>query len=103
MIQCSTCEHFHQGPDGEVSFACNPFHSIKEPDCLIKWQLIKLDTMVQGYQATLRMYERLAPLQERMFQHMEREIQEQEDAESWKYTEEDEEPDENEDDDPQLC
>ncbi|MFH0979973.1 MAG: hypothetical protein V2A79_00355 [Planctomycetota bacterium] len=85
MIQCSQCEHFHRGPDGGVTFTCNPFDNIVEPECLVKWQLIKLDTMVQAYQATLRMYERLAPLQERMFRHMEREIQEQEDAESWKH------------------
>jgi hypothetical protein len=84
MIQCSACEHFHRGEDGEVTFTCNPFHNIKEPECLVKWQLIKLDTMVQAYQATLRVYERLAPLQEKMFRHMEREIQDQEDAEGWK-------------------
>ncbi len=101
MIQCSECEHFHRGPSGEVTFTCNPFSNIKERECLAKWQLIKLDTMVQAYQATLRMYERLAPLQERMFRHMEREIQDQDDAESWKYGEEDEEEDGEEDDEAQ--
>ena len=90
MIQCSQCEHFGQGPHGEATFRCNPFDNIKEPECLTKWQLIKLDTMVQAYQATLRMYERLAPMQERMFRHMEREIQDQEDTESWKYGDDDE-------------
>jgi hypothetical protein len=90
MMQCSDCEHFRRGPEGDVTFTCNPFHNVKEPECLAKWQLIKLDTMVQAYQATLRMYERLAPLQERMFRHMEREIQDQEDAERWKYTGDDE-------------
>ncbi|MCK4658200.1 MAG: hypothetical protein KAV82_01645 [Phycisphaerae bacterium] len=97
MIQCSECEHFHRSPDGEVSFTCNPFHNIKEPQCLTKWQLIKLDTMVQAYQATLRMYERLAPLQEKMFRHMEREIQEQEDAENWKYSAYDDDDDDDSD------
>ena len=99
MIQCADCEHFYRGPDGEFAFTCSPFHNVKEPECLQKWQLIKLDTMVQAYQATLRMYERLAPLQERMFRHMEREIQDQEDADSWKSGYDDlDDPDDPEDD-----
>ena len=57
--------------------------------------------MVQAYQATLRMYERLAPLQERMFRHMEREIQDQEDTDSWKYGDDDYD-DDDEDDDTRL-
>ena len=101
MMQCRQCEHFSQGPDGEIKLSCSPFHSIKEPECLTKWQLIKLDTMVQAYQATLRMYERLAPLQERMFRHMEREIQDQEDTDSWKYGDDDYD-DDDEDDDTRL-
>lgn len=98
MIQCSECEHFHRGTDDEVRFTCSPFHNIKEPECLTKWQLIKLDTMVRAYEATLRMYERLAPLQERMFRHMEQEIKDQEDSDSWKnsYEDEDEDEDDNE-------
>lgn len=90
MMQCGQCEYFSQEPDGQIVLSCNPFHNVKERECLTKWQLIKLDTMVQAYQATLRMYERLAPLQERMFRQMEREIQDQEDAESWKYGDDDE-------------
>ena len=82
MMQCGQCEYFSQEPDGQIVLSCNPFHNVKEPECL--------DTMVQAYQATLRMYERLAPLQERMFRQMEREIQDQEDAESWKYGDDDE-------------
>jgi hypothetical protein len=85
MIQCSECEYFHRGPGGQVGFSCDPFSTIKEPECLIKWQLIKLDTMVRSHQATLDMYRRLAPLQEKMFRQMERELDDQDDAESWKY------------------
>lgn len=99
MIQCGECEYFHEGENGEIAFSCDPFQNIKEPECLVKWQVIKLDTMVRAYQATLRMYERLAPLQERMFRHMEREIQDQEDADSWKQNPDDDDDDDDEYDD----
>lgn len=90
MIQCSECEFFHSGPGGQASFSCDPFRNIKEPECLAKWQLIKLEVLARSHQATLDMYRRLAPLQEKMFRHMEREIEDQEDADSWKYEQEDE-------------
>ncbi len=93
MIPCDQCEYFSQGPGGEFGFRCNPFTNIKEPECLVKWQLIKLDAMVQAYQATISFYKRLAPLQEKMFRQMEREIDDMEESERWKY-EEDEENDE---------
>jgi len=53
-------------------------------ECLVKWQLIKLDMMVQSYQATVAMYRRLAPLQEKMFRHMEREVDDLDEADRWK-------------------
>jgi len=96
MIQCDDCEYFVRGPQGQVGFKCDPFSNIKEPECLMKWQLIKIDTMVRSYQATLQMYQRLAPLQEKMFKHMEREIDEVEESESWKYGLDDEEDDQEE-------
>ncbi len=99
MIQCSDCEFFERRPDGSLGFACDPFTTIKEPECLVKWQLIKLDTMVQAYQATVRMYERMAPLQERMLRHMEREMDEAEEADSWKYEYGDEGDDDPDDED----
>jgi hypothetical protein len=94
MIQCSDCEHCVRGPNGETGFTCNPFANIKEPECLVKWQLIKLDTMVRAYQSTLEVYHRLAPLQEKMFRHMQKEVDDMDEADSWKC-----EPDEPEDDD----
>lgn len=90
MIQCSDCEHFRRGEDGEVSFACDPFSTIKEPECLAKWQLIKVNQMVAGYQATLRYYERFAPMQEKMFKLMENEIDEMGESEKWKTDDEEE-------------
>jgi hypothetical protein len=96
MIQCKDCEYFRVGPDGEVSFACDPFGTIKEPECLQKWQLIKINQMVAGYQSTLRYYERLAPLQEKMFKVMEREIDDMNEAEQWKQFEDEGQDDEDE-------
>lgn len=105
MMQCKDCEYFVQGPAGQFTLRCDPFSTIKEPECLAKWQLLridaqlaKLDMMVRAYQATLDMYKRLAPLQEKMFRHMEREIDEADDADSWKrtYGDDDERPDDDE-------
>ena len=49
--------------------------------------------MVKSHQATLDMYRRYAPLQEKLFKHMEREIDETEDADAWKYENDEEEDD----------
>ena len=98
MIQCSECEHFIRGPGGQVRFTCDPFSNIKEPQCLIKWQLIKIDMMVQAYQATVAMYKKLAPMQERMLRQMEQEMGEIDEADRWKYGLDDEdEPQEDND------
>lgn len=90
MIQCSECEFFVRGPGGQAGFRCDPFTNIKEPECLQKWQLVKIDMMVRAYQATLAVYNRLAPIQEKMFRQMEREMDDMDEAESWKRTEDDE-------------
>ena len=98
MIQCSECEHFIRGPGGQVRFTCDPFSNIKEPQCLTKWQLIKIDMMVQAYQATVAMYKKLAPMQERMLRQMEQEMGEVDEADRWKYGLDDEdEPEEDSD------
>ncbi len=89
MIQCSDCEFFKRGESGEVGFSCDPFDNIKEPDCLLKWQLIKINQMVAGYQATMKYNEKMAPLQEKVFNMMEREIDAIDEAEKWKNDDED--------------
>ena len=63
MIQCKDCEFFSRGASGEITFSCDPFTNIKEPECLAKWQLIKINQMVASYQATLDYYRKLAPMQ----------------------------------------
>ena len=95
MIQCSACEHFSRSPSGQIQFTCDPFSNIKEPQCLMKWQLIKIDIMVQAYQATVAMYKKLAPMQEKMLRQMEQEMGEVDEADRWKYGFDDEdEPEE---------
>ena len=93
MIQCKDCEFFHRGENGEIAFGCDPFTNVKEPECLVKWQLIKINQLVAGYQATLRYYERFAPMQEKMFKLMENEIDEMSESDKWKTADEDEDND----------
>jgi hypothetical protein len=95
MIQCSECEFFVAGPGGQMSFKCNPFTNIKEPECLQKWQLAKLDLMVQAYQATIQAYQRMAPLQEKMFRQMEQELDDTSEADSWKRGKDEDEEEDN--------
>jgi hypothetical protein len=84
MIQCKDCEFCHIGPDGNIELKCHPFQNIKEPECLTKWQLLKLDTMVRAYMVTVAHYKKLAPMQEKMMKAMERELDEMDDGEKWK-------------------
>ena len=96
MMQCNECEYFRRNEDGEISFACDPFGTVKEPECLIKWQLLKINQMVAGYQSTLRYYEKLAPMQEKMFRVMEREIDDMNESEKWRVEEDEEDTDDEE-------
>ena len=96
MIQCEGCEFFRRSDSGEVGFACDPFKNIKEPECLAKWQLLKINQMVAAYQATLDYYRKLAPMQEKMFKVMEREIDDMSEAERWKVAEDAEDAEEEE-------
>lgn len=89
MLQCQTCEFFRQRPDGSPELTCNPYATIKEPECLAKWQLVQLNVIAKSHQATLDMYQRLAPLQEKMFKHMEREIDEVDESDRWKQGDDD--------------
>ena len=57
----------------------------------------KMDRLVAAYEATLELYRRMQPLQEKMFRHLEQEIDDAEDADAWKYGDP-EEGDEGEDD-----
>jgi hypothetical protein len=84
MIQCDRCEFCEIGPDGRKTFKCDPFSTIKEPECLAKWQLMRLDMLLASYQSMLRSYGRMAPLQDKIFKYVQREINEMEESESWR-------------------
>jgi len=91
MIQCIDCEFYQQHADGAPNLQCDPFSTIKEPECLAKWQLLQLTTLAQSHEVTQAMHRRFAPLQEKMFKHLEREIDEANNADQWKNVDDDEE------------
>ena len=92
MIQCKDCEFCEMAPDGQVQLKCNPFSNIKEPECLTKWQLLRLDLMTRAYMMTVAEYRKLAPLQEKMFRRMSRELEDMDEADSWKQDEDESAP-----------
>jgi hypothetical protein len=95
MIQCKDCEFCDIEPGGRRNFKCDPFTNIKEPECIAKWQLIRLDMLLASYQGMLKWYGKLAPLQDKIIKYMQREINELDETESWKLdTDEDEEEEE---------
>jgi len=88
MIQCKDCELCEIGPDNRRTFKCDPFVNIKEPECIAKWQLIRLDMLVSTYQGMLKWYEKMAPLQSKIMKYMQRELDEMNETEKWKIDEE---------------
>lgn len=98
MLQCKDCEFFEKGADGQMHFRCDPFEDVREPECVLKWQLLQMESLTRMYQETMEQCQKLAPLQERMFKAMEREVSEMEEAERWKWAGEENEPEENEED-----
>jgi hypothetical protein len=100
MIQCKDCEFYSRGPDGEVGFRCDPFSTIKEPECLAKWQLLKINQMVAAYHATLEYYHKLAPMQEKMMKVVQNELDEMNEGEKWKVEDDDERPPDDDQDKP---
>ena len=98
MIQCKDCELCEIGPDNRRTFKCDPFVNIKEPECIAKWQLIRLDMLVATYQGMLRWYEKMAPLQSKIMKYMKRELDELNETEKWRIDDEED----NEDNEEQL-
>ena len=90
MIQCKDCELCEFGPDGKRTFKCDPFSNIKEPECIAKWQLIRLDMLVASYQSMLRWYDKLAPVQNKLMKYMKKELEEMDETERWKVDEDEE-------------
>lgn len=96
MIQCKDCEFCEISPDGRRTFKCDPFVNIKEPECIAKLQLIRLDMLVASYQSMLKWYGKLAPLQDKLFRYMKKELEDLDETERWKL-----EPDEDDDEEEQ--
>ena len=93
MIQCKDCEFYEIGPDGRKLFKCDPFSNIKEPECLQKWQVIKLDMLLGGYKSMLKWQERMSPVQDKIFKYVQRELEDIDEAERWKVDDEEGEED----------
>lgn len=96
MIQCKDCEFCEIGPEGQKIFKCDPFANIKEPECLAKWQLIRLDMLVASHQGMLKWQGKLAPLQDKIFKYMQREIEDMEETDRWKPSGEEEQDEQEE-------
>jgi hypothetical protein len=90
MIQCEQCEFCSAGPDGRKVFKCDPFSNVKEPECIGKWQLIRLDMLLATYQDMVKWYGRLAPLQDKIFKYVQREISDIDESDQWKLDQDEE-------------
>jgi hypothetical protein len=88
MIQCKDCELCEIETNGRRTFKCDPFTNIKEPECIAKWQLIRLDMLVASYQQMTQWYGKLAPMQDKLFKYMKREIEDIDESERWKVDDE---------------
>jgi len=95
MIQCVDCEYYQSGPDGGRAFKCDPFVNIKEPECLTKWQLLRLEVLISGYRGMISQQKKLAPIQDKMIRYIERELNDLDEADQWKLTEDDQTDGEN--------
>ena len=100
MIQCTKCEYYEQGPDGRRIFKCDPFSNIKEPECLSKWQILRLDMLLSRYQGFINQQQQMAPMQSKIMKYIERELDDLDESDKWKF-EQDEEP--NMDTDDPIC
>jgi hypothetical protein len=90
MIQCKNCEYYVVTANGSHVFKCNPFENIVEPECLMKWQLMRLDMLLATQQSLYKSNQKLAPLQDKLIKYVEREIDDIDEADNWKYSEDDE-------------
>ncbi|OHB59092.1 MAG: hypothetical protein A2173_08370 [Planctomycetes bacterium RBG_13_44_8b] len=90
MIQCKDCEFCQIGPGNHRTFKCDPFVNIKEPECIAKWQLMRLDMLLMTYTRMQQWQEKIAPLQDKILKYMEKEMGDIDESEKWKVDDEDE-------------
>jgi hypothetical protein len=84
MIQCKDCEFYAEDSQGRRTFNCDPFKNIKEPECLTKWQLLRLDMLIGAYRGMLGFQEKLAPMQDKLLRYVKRELEDLDESENWK-------------------
>jgi hypothetical protein len=101
MIQCTQCELCEIGPDGRRVFKCDPFSNIKEPECVGKWQLIRLDMLLVSYQSMMRWQREMEPMQRKMMKYVEREMNDIDESDKWKIDEDEPPKDEGEEPKPE--
>ncbi len=94
MLQCKDCPFGEVDEKGNVRLTCNPFTNIKEPECLTKWQLVRLDLMTRAYMATIQEYKKIAPIQQKLYRRMSQEMDEMDEADRWKHPDDEDAPDE---------
>ena len=90
MIQCKDCQYCNIDEAGRRSFTCDPFSNIVEPECIQKWQLIRLDHLLGLYHRMVSGQEQLKPIQDKMLKYVEREMDDINEAEKWKIEEDEE-------------
>jgi hypothetical protein len=90
MIQCKDCELYRQEPDGRRIFMCDPFMNIKEPECLAKWQLLRLDVIASAQNNMAAAQAQMAPLQSKILKYIKRELEDIDESEKWRIDEESE-------------
>ena len=79
MIQCSECEFFEMTSDGKKMLKCDPCVNIKEPECLAKLQLFRLDILIASYQGMMSSQQKLAPVQDKLLRYVQRELEDMDD------------------------
>lgn len=84
MIQCTECEFCEISEDGRKAFKCDPFSNIKEPECLQKMQIMRLDMLATTYRSMLYWQEKMGPMQNKLFKYVQREIDDIDESDSWK-------------------
>lgn len=85
MIQCKECEFYEEGQNGQRMFKCDPFSNIKEPECLKKWQIFRLDMLLSAYRGVVNQQQRMVPMQNKIMKYIERELEDLDESDKWKF------------------
>ena len=91
MIQCKDCQYCEIGPEGQKIFKCDPFVNIVEPECLAKWQLLRLDMLAAIFHNMQSQQQKMAPMQDKIMKYVQRELNDLDEADHWKFDEENDE------------